>query len=673
MTLTTTSDTAVVDYQVDGRVAVLVIDNPPVNASSAAVRAGLLHGIQRAGVDSDVDAVVLIGAGANFISGSDLREFSGSVPEPQLPEVISAIEKCQKPVVAAISGATLGGGLELALGCDARIAAFGAVIGLPEITLGMIPGAGGTQRPMRLIGPVGTLELIASGKRHQVTAAGGLVDEVTSEPLRAAAVRYATAMSGKRILRNAAILQYDSAEVTGTALQVLTRGRGRPQYAAAVAAVLNGLALDADAALDFERREFTRLRLSEEAAALRYLFFTRRAIAKANRPQTPRALQRVGVIGAGTMGTGIARAFAEHGVAVTLLDQDPGSAARAVDTLQAARLRHSELLTVGRTLDDIVGCDLVIEAVFEDMTVKTTLLQQLQRVLPQETVLATNTSYLDVDVLARALDDPARLVGMHFFSPAHRTAVLEVVRGAQTGAVAMDTALTAAQLLQKLPIVARVCDGFIGNRIYNAYRRQCELMLEEGAQPDQIDRAMVRFGFAMGPFAVSDMSGLDIAWRMRRATAGRRDARERYPDVADTLCERGRLGQKTGAGWYRYSAGSRTPIVDPEVAELIRESRQRKKIRPRTFTDAEIVERALLVMANEAALLLADGIAERPGDIDLMLTTAYGFPAHIGGLTPWVATRLAELGPELDDLAVVTGFGFRRGDLTVFGPAQAVG
>jgi 3-hydroxyacyl-CoA dehydrogenase len=304
------------------------------------------------------------------------------------------------------------------------------------------------------------------------------------------------------------------------------------------------------------------------------------------------------------------------------------------------------------------------------MTVKTTLLQQLQRVVSPNTVLATNTSYLDVDVLARVLDDPTRLVGMHFFSPAHRAAVLEVVRGAHTSVDALDTALTAAQLLQKLPIVARVCDGFIGNRIYNAYRRQCELMLEEGALPHQIDHALVGFGFAMGPFAVSDMSGLDIAWRMRQATAGRRDPRERYPDVADTLCEQGRLGQKTGAGWYRYEAGSRTPIVDPDVEELIRMSSQRKQIQRKTFTDAEIVERVLLAMANEAALLLSEGIADRPGDVDLMLTTAYGFPTHVGGLTPWVQPRLAKLGPKLDELAAVTGFGFRRGDLSVFGVAE---
>jgi 3-hydroxyacyl-CoA dehydrogenase len=428
-----------------------------------------------------------------------------------------------------------------------------------------------------------------------------------------------------------------------------------------VTAVLNGLVLDADAALDFERREFTRLRTGEEAAALRHLFFARRAVTKANRPHAARPLRRVGVIGAGTMGSGIARAFVEHGVAVTLFDQNPDAAARAVE-----RLAQSGHIAAGNALDDISDCDLVIEAVFEDMTIKTTLLQQLQRVVRPATVLATNTSYLDVDVLARALDDPTRLVGMHFFSPAHRAAVLEVVRGAQTSVAALDTALTAAQLLQKLPIVARVCDGFIGNRIYNAYRRQCELMLEEGALPHQIDHALVGFGFAMGPFAVSDMSGLDIAWRMRQATAGRRDPRERYPDVADTLCEQGRFGQKTGAGWYRYDVGSRAPIVDPEVETLIRTSGQRKQIEQRSFADTEIVERVLLAMANEAALLLSEGVADRSGDVDLMLTTAYGFPTHVGGLTPWVRARLIDLGPKLDELAAVTGFGFRRGDLGVF-------
>lgn len=670
----------VVDYQVDGGVAVLVIDNPPVNASSAAVRAGLLAGIRQAGADDDIRAIVLIGAGTNFISGSDLREFSGELPEPTLPQVISAIEACPKPVVAAISGATLGGGLELALGCDARIAAVGSVIGLPEITLGMIPGAGGTQRPLRLIGPAATLKLVTSGDRRRVTEAGGLVDSVTAGPLRAEAVAHAAAMTGKRVLRDEPVLAEDPAEVTGAALTVLSRGRGRPQYGAAVAAVLNGMALAPAAALDFERREFTRLRLGDEAAALRHLFFARRAVAKANRPGSARSVKRVGVIGAGTMGSGIARAFIEHGVAVVLLDQKAdaavGAARRLTDDfgrlVQSGRLsaedgqRQAELLSCGATLSDLADCDLVIEAVFEDAAVKTELLTRLQYAVKPGTVLATNTSYLDIDVLAGALDDPSRLVGMHFFSPAHRAAVLEVVRGAHTGAEALDTALTAARILDKLPIVARVCDGFIGNRIYNAYRRQCELMLEEGALPHEIDRALVDFGFAMGPFAVSDMSGLDIAWRMRQAAATQRDPRDRYPDVADTLCEQGRLGQKTGAGWYRYEPGSRTPIVDPLVEELILASARRKGIERKPFTCDDIAERAVLSMVNEAALLLGEGIAERPGDVDLMLTLAYGFPAHIGGLTPWVRKHALGLDAKLDDLSAVTGHGFRRADIGIF-------
>lgn len=680
MTVAGEWDADVVDYHVDDGVAVLVIDNPPVNASSAAVRTGLLDGIRRAGADDDVRAIVLIGAGTNFISGSDLREFGGELPRPTLPEVISTIEDCPKPVVAAISGATLGGGLELALGCDARVAAYGSVIGLPEITLGMIPGAGGTQRPLRLIGPAATLKLITSGDRRRVTEAGGLVDAVTTEPLRAAAVAHAAAMTGKRVLRNEPVLDEDQAKVTSAALTVLSRGRGRPQYGAAVAAVLNGMALGPAAALDFERREFTRLRLGDEAAALRHLFFARRAAAKANRPGAARSVQRVGVIGAGTMGSGIARAFIEHGVAVVLLDQNADAAAGAARRLtddvgrmvQSGRLstddgqRQAGLLSCGAAIGDLADCDLVIEAVFEDAAVKTELLTRLQHAIEPDTVLATNTSYLDVDVLAGALDDPGRLVGMHFFSPAHRTAVLEVVRGTHTGAAALDTALTAARILDKLPIVARVCDGFIGNRIYNAYRRQCELMLEEGALPHEIDRALVGFGFAMGPFAVSDMSGLDIAWRMRQATAAHRDPRDRYPDVADTLCEQGRLGQKAGAGWYRYEPGSRTPTVDPDVEELILASARRKGIERKPFTDTDIAERAVLAMVNEAALVLAEGIAERPGDVDLMLTLAYGFPAHIGGLTPWVRAHAPSLGTKLDELAAVTGGGFRRGDMAVF-------
>lgn len=676
---------AVVTYETEGRTAVLTIDNPPVNASSAAVRSGLIAGIGRAAEDGDVDNVVLIGAGGNFVSGSDLTEFAADeLPEPTLPDVVAAIERCPKPVVAALSGATLGGGLELALGCDARIASRDAVIGLPEITLGMIPGAGGTQRPLRLIGAAATLEFVTSGARRPVSSAAGLLDEVTEAPLRDAACHHAAALTGKRILRTEIVRPDDPTELGQAITDALRRGRGRPQYAAAVAAVLSGLALDSDTAFTFERNEFNRLRVSSTARALRHLFFARRAAHKAARPSTPRPVTQVGVIGAGTMGAGISRAFVEHDIPVVLIDQNGPAAVRAVDAVRstferavadgrvdaAVADRRRQLLTTGSSLSDLSGCDLVIEAVFEDMAVKKDLLNRLQDALPPSVVFATNTSYLDIDDMSKVLRQPERLVGMHFFSPAHRAAVVEVVRAERTSRDAMDCAFRATAALAKTAIVARVCYGFIGNRIYNAYRRQCELMLEEGALPHQVDRALVEFGFAMGPFAVSDMSGLDIAWRMRQASAHQRDPRERYPDVADTLCEAGRLGQKTGAGWYRYDSGSRKPLVDPEVDALVIASSARKGLTRRDFTPAEIVDRAVLAMANEAALLLADGIAERSGDIDLMLTMAYGFPEHIGGLTPWVQAHRDGLGQRLEGLAAASGFGFRRGDLALLGASR---
>lgn len=683
MTSTPVAVRSVVSCEVEDGVAVLTIDNPPVNASSAAVRQGLLDGLGAANADGAIESIVIVGAGTHFVSGSDLKEFDGPVPEPTLPTVIAAIEVSGKAVVAAISGSTLGGGFELALGCDYRIAAPGTVVGLPEIGLGMIPGAGGTQRPLRIIGPSRTLELITSGKSMPVrwAADNGLVDGLADGDLRSAAVSFARNCSGKRVLMDLPIVSVDApGELEQTAHTVLTRGRGRPQYAAAVTAILNGVALSAPSALAFERAEFTRLRNGPEAAALRHLFFARRETAKANKPTSPREVDSVGVVGAGTMGAGIARAFVEAGKSVVLVDRDPDMAVRATEKLRSTyersvaqgRLSQHDvdermmLLSPGRSVESLDECNLVIEAVFEDMAVKKELLQRLQNVVRPHVTLATNTSYLDVDELATAVDRPGRVVGMHFFSPAHRAAVLEVVRGRETSREALDRALTAATVLKKLPIVAGVCDGFIGNRIYNAYRRQCELMLEEGAYPEQVDRALVQFGFAMGPFAVSDMSGLDIAWRMRQARSADRNPAERYPDVADTLCEQGRFGQKTGAGWYRYVDGSRTAIADPAVHELIDRSAARKGIERRPFTEDAIVDRVLLSMVNEASLLLAEGIADRSGDIDLMLTLAYGFPAHVGGLGPWVSNQdPAELSERLERLAAVVGPGFTVGEPAV--------
>lgn len=679
--LTAATNAGPVHYRVRERVAVLVIDNPPVNASSAAVRSGLLAGISRATTDPAVDAVVLIGSGRNFVSGSDLKEFAGSdLPKPELPEVISAVEGCPKPVVAAISGATLGGGLELALGCDWRIALENSTVGLPETTLGVIPGAGGAQRLMRLIGPELTIELVAHGTRHRLTSENhlGIVDRMTAGDLEEEAVRFAKEGRGKRLIINQPVPEWLPGKVEDAAIAAIKASKGSPQVIAAVGAVLAGISLASDRALVFERAEFTRLRNGPEAAALRYQFFARREALKSNDSLTPGQLSRVVVIGAGTMGMGIARAFLDAGAAVILYDENESTLIKATERLhevydrmvgsgsidKGAAEAGTARIATARNLDELRGADLYIEAVFEDLDVKKSVLARLEP-LAGDAPLATNTSYLDVNELAGVLAAPEKLVGMHFFSPAHRTPVLEIVKGRATGAGAMAAAYGAARMMGKTPIISAVCEGFIGNRVYNAYRRQCELLLEEGAMPAQVDAALTGFGFAMGPFAVADMSGLDIAWRIRQSKAATRDPAERYPDVADSLCELGRLGQKTGRGWYQYGDDKRKPLPDPDVEQLILASSQRKGLARRAFTAEEIVRRALLAMANETALLLGEGVAARPADVDLMLVLGYGFPAHRGGIAYWASHQDHEcLVLEQEQLAQLTGPGFRRGDLS---------
>ena len=658
-----------VHFSREGDVALLVIDNPPVNTSTAALRADLLQALAEAAGDDSVRAVVLIGAVRHFVSGSDLREFEGELPRPELPEVIAAIEACPKPVVAALSGTTLGGGFELALGCDARIAEAGTRVGLPEVTLGMIPGAGGTQRTLRLTRPSRVLELVTSGNTIPAGQAReeGLIDEVVPGALRDQAVAYARRVEAKRNLLAEPVRPDEPGALEDAARRAVARSGARPAVLAAIGAVFAGLALPAATALRHERAEFHRLRTGREAAARRHLFFARTAARKVTRPagSSPAA---VGVVGAGTMGAGIARAFLEAGIAVTLVDRNRSTLDAAKAGLERACARQVEqgFLTTGDAAEDLAAAGFVIEAVFEDHTVKVDVLTELEKVTAEGTPLATNTSYLDIDTLAAELRDPSRLVGLHFFSPAHRSEVVEVVRGRRTSATALDAAFAAAHALGKVPIVAGVCEGFIGNRIFAAYRRQCELLVEDGAHPADVDAALTGFGFAMGPFAVADLAGLDIAWRNRRRHDAGRDPRERYPDVADRLVDRGRLGQKTSAGWYRYAPGSRTPLADPVVDELIELSRKEKGVTPRHVGADEILERALLAMANEAALVLADGIAATPGDIDLLLALGYGFPGHEGGIAFWTAGQEpAQLRRGQQRLAEATGRGFRAGDLAL--------
>jgi 3-hydroxyacyl-CoA dehydrogenase len=664
-------------------VAVLIIDNPPVNAASWEVRNELLAAVESTCADPALRALVLIGEGRSFIAGADIREFDKPLRDPQMPAVIAAIEACDKPVVAAIHGAALGGGFELALGCDARIATAEALVGLPETTLGIIPGAGGTQRLPRLVGPAVAIEMISSARRVKAAEALrlGMLDAVVEGDLRAAAVRHAREMAPrKRRLRDLPLPEERAEAVETAAANALGRGKGRAAIAEAVAAVRDSARLPFSEALAKGRAAFQRLRGSEEAAALRYLFFAEREAARVSGLEAakPRAVHQVGVIGGGLMGSGIAVCFLDAGLPVTLVERDQGALDAGVERiraiyrrgLEAGRLSEEEMakrvarITPSLSLAALASADLVIEAVFEDMAVKQALFRDLDPLLKQGAVLASNTSYLNLDRMGAVTKRPADIVGLHFFSPAQVMRLLEIVRAEATAPDVLATALAMGKRIGKVSVVARVGEGFIGNRIYSAYRFQCEFMLEEGAYPEEVDAALVAFGFAMGPFAVSDMSGLDIAWATRKRLAASADSATRFPEVLNRLCERGRFGQKAGAGWYRYAQGARRGAVDPEVRAIVDAVSREKAVTRRVFSPEEIQHRALAAMVNEAALLLSEKIAERASDVDLVMVNGYGFPAQRGGPLFWASRRpREEIAAALDSVAAASGAGFRRGDV----------
>nr|WP_314482025.1 3-hydroxyacyl-CoA dehydrogenase NAD-binding domain-containing protein [uncultured Pseudomonas sp.] len=637
-------------------VAVLTIDNPPVNAGSLAVRQQLLEAIERNGADPAIKAIVIIGGGKSFIAGSDLREFGQPLEAPQLPQVIEAIENCPKPVIAALHGAALGGGYELALGCDARIASKDCVVGLPEVTLGMIPGAGGTQRLPRLVGAARAIELICAGQRVKSTQAlaFGMVDvlAVDQSSLLEAAVAFAKG-ARKRLIKDLSVPQESAESLERLKAQALRKGRGRPAVLHAIDSVLASISQPIDQALKREREIFQHLRLSPEAAALRHLFFAERGAGKvpslANVKSS--AVNEVGVIGAGTMGAGIAVAFLDGGFNVTLVEQTVSALAAGkerIEALYARQLRSGRLtpsevlerlqrLAVSCDISALSGCELVVEAVFEDISVKVALVARLSDILHPNALIATNTSYLDLDEIALASERPGNVCGLHFFSPANVMSLLEVVRSSVSTPRTLATALMVARRLGKVPVVAKNSFGFIGNRIYAAYRRQAEYLLEEGAGVVQVDSAMEAFGFAMGPFAVADLSGLDIAWRMRKAIAHTRDPVVRYVRIPDLLCEAGHLGRKTGAGYYRYNGDEKT--IDPYVEEVVRQERKLSNKPIKSFTDEDIQERLLLAIVSEATLLLAEKVAQKASDIDVVLVNGYGFPRWEGGPMFWASRK----------------------------------
>ncbi len=665
----------------DGEVLVILIDNPPINAGSLSVRRGVLDAIGMLAEDPALRAAVIIGQGTTFIAGSDLREFGKPLEEPQLPAVIRAIEAVPKPVVAALHGAALGGGFELALGCDARVAAPGAIVGLPEVTLGMLPGAGGTQRLPRLVGVARSIQMVCAGERigADKALALGIVDAIADGDLRAAAVRFAAGMAGKRLVRDRAVPADAPVAVEQAVQAALKAGRGRPNVRAAIERVQAAATEPIDAALARERELFQQYRMSDDAAALRHLFFAEREAGKA--PEglggEPRPLRRVGVLGGGTMGAGIAICLAEAGLDVALAERDEAAVQACRARLQehwAGRVRAGRCsaeqaagfearVEVGTDWQALADVDLAIEAVFEDLGAKEEVFRRLDALLKPGAILASNTSYLDLDAIAAFTKRPEDVIGLHFFSPAPAMKLLEVVRGARSGGDALATGLALARRLKKQVVVARNAFGFIGNRIYDAYRRQCEFMLEEGALPHEVDAALEAFGFAMGPFAVADLSGLDIAWRMRQARAHLRDPASRYVRVADRLCEQGRFGRKTGAGWYRHPEGVRRGEPDEAVHELIRAESAAKGVARRPIDADEIVRRALAAIVNEAARLVGEGVAGRASDVDVALVHGYGFPRWVGGPVHWARTHEGAARQAIDEVAAAAGAGFVRGDV----------
>ncbi|OAJ58734.1 3-hydroxyacyl-CoA dehydrogenase [Paraburkholderia ginsengiterrae] len=659
MSPTPSADAAVdvVTRELRGKVLLVTIDHAPVNALSADVRRGLLAAVEAADADPAVAAVLILGAGRNFIAGADIREFGKPPVPPSLPDVCNRIEACTKPVVAAIPGAALGGGLEVALAAHYRIAVEGAKLGLPEVQLGLLPGAGGTQRAPRLIGAQAALDLILSGRHASAkeALALGLVDRVGgSDDILAEGLAYAhellAAHAPVRRTREAKALGDRAASLAAVAAaraDTAKKSRGLFSPLKIVEAVEAAIEQPFDDGLRLERKLFLECLDSPQRAGLIHAFFAEREVLKApeTRAAKPRALNSIGVVGGGTMGAGIAVAVLDAGLPVTMIERDDASLARGrahiekvYDGLIAkGRLSEEKKAAVmarwsgSTSYDALAGADLVIEAVFEDIAVKQAVFAELDRVCKAGAVLATNTSYLDIDAIAASISRPADVIGLHFFSPANIMKLLEVVVPKQVSADVVATAFELAKKLRKTPVRAGVCDGFIGNRVLAVYRTAADAMMEDGASPYQIDAAVRAFGFPMGPFQVVDLAGGDIGWATRKRRAATRNPAARYVQIADRLCERGWFGQKTGRGFYLYPEGSRSGAPDPEVEAIIEAERTRAGITPRSFTDEEIMRRYMAAMINEGANVVHERIALRPLDVDVTFLYGYGFPRYRGG------------------------------------------
>jgi 3-hydroxyacyl-CoA dehydrogenase len=679
---------SVVQVTVHDRIAVLSLSNPPVNALNTAMRQALSAALGKLAVNPGVRAIVICGVGSNFVAGADIREFGLPPREPSLPEVCNQIEASDKIVVAALDGAALGGGLEIALAAHYRIATETARLALPEVALGLLPGAGGTQRAPRLIGAAAALDLMLSGRHAGATEAlrMGLIDRIASgADIAAEGVAYA-----RLLLSEGAVVRRtrdQSAALSDHPAQQAAVDATRAEAAAKRGLFSPGKIVDCvQAAIDepfaqgqaTERKLFVECLDSPQRAGLIHAFLCEREVTKApeTRSAKPRPFRQVGVVGGGTMGAGIAVALLDAGLEVTLIERDDTALAVGRDRVSKVydgQVRKGRLTEDGKSAvlarfqgsisyDALADADIVIEAVFEDMAVKKAVLARLDQVCKPGAVLATNTSYLDINEIAASVSRPRDVVGLHFFSPANVMKLLEIVVPARVSADVVATGFDLAKRLRKVPVRAGVGDGFIGNRILAAYRQAADFMMEDGASPYEIDQMVRAFGFSIGPYEMSDLAGGDIGWAMRKRRAATRDPRARYVHIADRLCERGWFGQKSGRGWYLYEAGSRSGRPDPEVDAIVAEERARAGISPRTFTRDELERRYVAAMVNEGAKVVAEGIALRPLDVDVTLVHGYGFPRYKGGPMKYADTiGLAKI---LDDVQT-----FARQDPLFWKPA----
>lgn len=636
----------------EGLTGLVTLDNPPVNAIGHAMRAGLMEAVAWAEAEN-LDRVIVTGAGRAFAAGADAREFDTAPRAPHLPDVLDAIEQSFVPWIAAINGVALGGGAEIALACRMRIMAPRAQIGLPEVTLGVIPGAGGTQRAMRLCGLETALEMIAFGKPIGAKAArdAGLIYAIEDDPVDAADM-----VNTEELLCVVPTWELPAPDENADVLQAIRaklakRSPGQIAPQRAVDVIESGLTMEFPDAMALERATFLALKTGDQSRALRHMFFTERAAKAPKSLPTAPEITQIAVVGGGTMGAGIAYACLSLGLPVVLLETDADAMDRArhnIDNLIAQGVKRGRLddsgaealrdrLTLSDDYATAANATLAIEAAFEAMDVKKDIFAKLDAALSPNAILATNTSYLDVDEIAASTRDPSRVLGLHFFAPAHIMRLLEIVKGANTSDRALATGYALAKLLKKVPVLAGVCDGFIGNRIFSRYREEADILLMDGAVPWEVDEAIEAFGYAMGPYEVGDLSGLDIGFANRRRQDATRDPNRRYIPIADRMVNEGRLGRKTSVGWYRYPGGG-GKVVDPLIEDLIAEEAHFAGVARADIPDDVVRERLVLAMVNEAAQLLGEGIAQSSADIDLVTVFGYGFPRWRGGLMHYADT-----------------------------------